>query len=100
MLPNNKFDMYQSGGEGVVNRVGKTDSVGHNGISAWNTHAGTFRNFLYDSNLVENTRWLSNTKRVSKYCVEGERGFIKNHRADGNQYLRNLESVLEEMGWL
>ncbi len=39
-------------------------------------------------------------KRVSKYCVEGERGFIKNHRADGNQYLRNLESVLEEMGWL
>ena len=100
MLPDNKFDMYQSGGEGIVNRVGKTNSVGHNGISAWNAHAGTFRDFLYDSDLVENTRWLSNTKRVSKYCVEGERGFIKNHKADGNQYLRNLESVLEEMGWL
>ena len=39
-------------------------------------------------------------KRVSKYCVEGERGFVKNHKADGNQYLRNLENVLKDMGWL
>ena len=60
----------------------------------------TFRDFLYDSNLVENTRWLSNMKRVSKYCVEGERGFIKNHKADGNQYLRNLETILKDVGWL
>ena len=100
MLPDNKFDMYQPGGEGVVTRVGKTNSVGHNGISAWNAHSGTFRDFLYDSNLVENTRWLSDMKRVSKYCVEGERGFIKNHKADGNQYLRNLETVLKGMGWI
>ena len=100
MLPNNKFDMYQSGGEGVVNRVGKTDSVGHNGISAWNTHAGTFRNFLYDSSLVENTRWLSNTKRVSKYCVEGERGFVSNYKADGIGYVHNLEKILREKRWI
>ena len=100
MLPDNKFDMYQPGGEGVVTRVGKTNSVGHNGISAWNAHSGTFRDFLYDSNLVENTRWLSDMKRVSKYCVEGERGFIKNHKADGNQYLRNLEAILKDVGWL
>ena len=39
----------------MVTRVGKTNSVGHNGISAWNAHSGTFRDFLYDSNLVENT---------------------------------------------
>jgi hypothetical protein len=100
MLPNNKFDMYQSGGLGIVNRTGKTDSVGHSGISAWNTHAGTFRDFLYSGNLVDSTRWLSDMKRVSKYCIEGERGFVSNCKADGNQYLRNLESVLKNIGWL
>ena len=36
----------------------------------------TQRVYWDTSNLVENTRWLSDMKRVSKYCVEGERGFI------------------------
>jgi hypothetical protein len=99
MLPDNKFDMYQEGGLGIVNRVGKTDSVGHDGISAWNTHAGTFRDFLYDSNSVDSTRWLSDMKRVSRYCIEGERGFIKNYRA-GEGYLSNLQKLLKELEWI
>ncbi len=104
MLPYNKFDMYQSGGLGIVNRVGKTDSVGHQGISAWNTHAGTFREFLYNElpelGLVDKTRWLSNTKRVSKYCIEGERGFIHNHHADGDAYVRDVKEIMKDMGWI
>ena len=88
LLPNNKFNMYEDGGTGIVNREGKTNSVGHKGISAWNTHAGTFRNALYDLGLVKHTRWLSNTKRVSKYCIEGERGFISNNNA-GESHYRN-----------
>ncbi len=100
MLPDNKFDMYQEGGLGIVNRVGETNSVGHDGISAWNAHSGTFRNFLYDSGLVENTRWLSDKKRVSKYCVEGERGFVSNYKADGIEYVHNLEKILREKGWI
>ena len=56
--------------------------------------------FLYRGNLVDSTRWLSDMKRVSKYCIEGERGFVSNCKADGNQYLRNLESVLKNIGWL
>lgn len=100
MLPNNKFDMYQEGGLGIVNRVGKTDSVGHDGISAWNAHSGTFRDFLYNDNLVEHTRWLSDKKRVSKYCIEGERGFVSNYRADGVGYVNNVEKIMRDIGWI
>ena len=104
LLPDNKFNMYESGGLGVVNRVGETNSVGHGGISAWNTHAGTFREFLYNRlgglELVESTRWFSKTKRISKYCIEGERGFVSNYQADGDIYVNNLKIQLEELGWI
>ena len=99
MLPDNKFNMYESGGYGTVYRSGKTASVGYDGIKAWNTHAGTFRDFLYEGNLVNNTRWLSNMKRVSRYCIEGERGFISNHRA-GENYLQNIQKQLRELEWI
>jgi len=103
LLPNNKFNMLEDGGLGIVNRKGKTDSVGYDGIKAWNTHAGTFRDFLYSGldglSLVDKTRWFSNKKRVSKYCVEGERGLISNCRA-GENYINNLKKQLEELGWI
>ena len=103
LLPNNKFNMCEDGGLGIVNRQGQTNSVGYEGIKAWNTHAGTFRDFLYnglgDLELVEKTRWLSNTKRVSKYCIEGERGFINNNNA-GENYISNLQNLLKEQGWI
>jgi hypothetical protein len=104
MLPDNKFNMYEHGALGKVTRVGKTDSVGHEGISAWNTHAGTFRDFLYDTlpdlGLIDGCAWFSDTKRISKYCVEGERGFISNHQADGNTYVNNLKKKMEELEWI
>ena len=99
MLPDNKFNMYENGGYGTVYRQGETASVGYDGIKAWNTHAGTFRDFLYEGNLVDNTRWLSNMKRVSRYCIEGERGFISNHRA-GENYLQNIQKQLRELEWI
>ena len=103
LLPDNRFNMKEDGGLGIVERTGKTDSVGYDGIKAWNTHAGTFRDFLYsgvgDLELVNKTRWFSNTKRVSKYCIEGERGFIRNFNA-GENYLESLQKQLKEIGWL
>ena len=63
------------------------------------TPRGSFSYFLYDSNSVDGTRWLSDMKRVSRYCIEGERGFIKNHRA-GEDYLFNLQKQLKELGWI
>ena len=99
MLPNNKFNMYENGGYGIVNRSGETFSAGYDGIKAWNTHAGTFRDFLYEGNLVDSTRWLSDMKRVSKYCIEGERGFVSNHRA-GENYLSNVQKQLKDLKWI
>ena len=103
LLPNNKFNMSEDGGLGIVNREGKTDSVGYEGIKAWNAHAGTFRDFLYSGlgelELVNKTRWFSNMKRVSKYCVEGERGFVSNEHAKEN-YVNNLTKQLGELGWI
>ena len=49
--------------------------------------------------LVEKTRWLSNTKRVSKYCIEGERGLISNCGA-GENYINNLKKQMEELEWI
>jgi len=103
LLPDNKFNMSEDGGLGIVNREGRTDSVGYDGIKAWNTHAGTFRDFLYSGlgelELVNKTRWFSNTKRISKYCIEGERGFVSNFRA-GEDYLENIQKLLKDIGWI
>jgi hypothetical protein len=96
LLPENKFNMYENGGYGVVNRKGKTDSVGYDGIKAWNTHAGTFRDSLYDLNLIKHTRWLSDTKRVSKYCIEGERGFIHNNECGENHYQNAVKNIFKK----
>tara|TARA_Y100000114_G_C11716664_1_gene306342 strand:+ start:186 stop:1073 length:888 start_codon:yes stop_codon:yes gene_type:complete len=93
-LPDNKFNMYEKGGHGILNRVGLTNSVGHSGITHWNTHAGTFRDFLYDNNFVDKTRWISNTKRVSKYCIEGERGFVSNNNAGESHYKNAVKKLL------
>ena len=103
LLPDNKFNMSEDGGLGIVERPGETNSVGYEGIKAWNTHAGTFRDFLYsglgDLELVDKTRWFSNTKRISKYCIEGERGFLSNKNA-GENYINNLVKLMGDIGWI
>ena len=100
LLPNNKFDMTDV----VLTREGLTDSPGHMELNSWNTNAGNFRDFLYNSKndleLVDRTRWLSMTRRVSKYCIEGERGFISNRNADGGQYVNDVQSIMEKLGWI
>ena len=98
LLPNNKFDMSDRGKK-ILTREGKTDSVGYMGISDWNSPTGTLRDWLCDSDLVEKTRWFSKTKRVSKYCIEGERGFISNHRA-GESYIENILQKMKDLDWI
>lgn len=88
-LPNNKFSM-----EGItVTREGETDSPDYNAIAGWNTNAGNFRNFLYEG-YIEKTRWLSDTKRVSCYCIEGERGFIHNNNSNEIHYERAVLNLV------
>ena len=87
-------------GKKILTREGRTDSIGYMGLSQWNSPVGTLRDWLYDSDLVNKCGWFSTTKRVSKYCIEGERGFIYNYRADGESYIKSLMTKLEEMKWI
>lgn len=92
MLPKNRFPMDNI----KVNRVNKTNSPKYNDITDWNTTAGNLRNFIYNNNLINSVRWFSNTKRISKYCIEGERGFI--HTCDNDEasrYFSNLNKAIQ-----
>lgn len=90
LLPEHKFPM-----DGIsLIRIGQTNSIGYNELSAWNTNAGNFRDFLYEDSLVEKTRWLSDTKRVSKYCIEGERGFIHNNNSNEFHYESAVKHII------
>lgn len=90
LLPDHKFPM-----DGItLTRVGETKSGDYSELTSWNTNAGNFRNFLYEDSLVEKTRWLSNTKRVSKYCIEGERGFVHNNNSGETHYQIAVKSLI------
>ena len=97
ILPNNKFDMSDRG-KAVLTREGRTDSIGYEGILSWNSPVGTLRDWLYEKDLIEDVRWFSKTKRISKYCIEGERGLIGGYNA-GENYLQNLIKKMEDLGW-
>ena len=92
LLPNNKFPMDDI----TLTREKKTKSIGYKDLTPWNTNAGNFRNVLYNLNLVEKTNWLSNTKRVSKYCIEGERGFISSNKCNENHYLNAVRKIFQK----
>lgn len=105
MLPNNKFDMSDSGKK-IMDRIGKTDSpTDHKGLTEWNVMVGTLRDWLYaakpDLGMLDHYGWLSNSAlRVSKYCIEGERGFIHKHSADCGKYVPTVINVLKDTGWV
>jgi hypothetical protein len=92
LLPNHKFPMHDI----TVTRENEVTSGNYNTIAAWNTNAGNFRNFLYQDSLVDRTRWLSNTKRVSKYCIEGERGFIHNNQSGELHYESAVKTIIHD----
>jgi hypothetical protein len=112
MLPNNKFDMSDKGKK-IMDRIGKTDSPkNHKELAEWNIMVGTLRDWLYvakpNLGMLNHYGWLANSAlRVSKYCIEGERGFIHKHNADCGNYipavmgvLKDLKKQLYEMGWV
>ena len=54
----------------------------------WNAPAAQFMELLINMELLGDIRYLSQSKRVSKYCIEGERGFIHNKVAGGQEAYR------------
>ena len=86
--------------EGIMTRVGeKSSPVGIMGLNDWNNAVGRFFRFLQENNILDGLAYLSNTKRVSKYCLEGERGCVSNMNAGGNErYLPYIKAQLESSG--
>lgn len=65
-----------------LTREGKTDTpVGLAALSEWNNTAVPLRNFMASRGLSSRISYLSNFYRVSKWAIEGERGFL--HYTDG-----------------
>ena len=86
--------------EGLTTRKGEKSSPTHiMGLNEWNLPAGRYFHFLEQNNLLDKMAYLSNTKRVSNYCLEGERGFISHVDGGGQErYLEHIMSRLKTVG--
>tara|TARA_Y100000034_G_scaffold16344_1_gene17580 strand:- start:1123 stop:2046 length:924 start_codon:yes stop_codon:yes gene_type:complete len=107
LLPGNKFDITETvTGNKLMSRVGKTKSFDeHMDLNDWNSPVGTLREWMYNVKpnleMLNHCGWLSTSaQRVSKYCIEGERGLIQNHKADCGKYIPALMDVLKNLGML
>ena len=65
----------------------------HNAIASWNNNITMFAGFLIENKLFNKSYTLSNTYRVSDYCVEGERGYISKYNVLPDQYLKAVEEL-------
>ena len=86
--------------EGMMTRAGvKSSPVGIMELNDWNNAPGRFLNFLQDNNLLGRIAYLSNTKRVSNYCLEGERGLISHAEGGGQErYRAHVMQQLQNSG--
>jgi hypothetical protein len=95
-----KFIQFEGGdyGDNKLKRIGEFNSfTKHDDLHMWNAPAAQFMELLINMDLLGDIRYLSQTKRVSKYCIEGERGFIHNSVAGGQEnYIRQAVKALEE----
>ena len=91
-----KFDM-----SGVtLKREGEVFSpASFKSINNWNMVTVPFRRFLDEHGLASKIEPLSDTYRVSNYCIEGERGFISSIQpADRRGFERGLERIKKLYG--
>ena len=67
----------------TLNRVGKVDTPkSHSDLKDWNNIGGNFGRFVKDNNLTNKVKRFSDTYRISKFCMEGERGFLSKGGSD------------------
>jgi len=95
-----KFDLSRVN----LTREGQFDTPkDHKGVSEWNNHVVDFVGYLVHNDLFDRVYCLSNTYRVSNYCIEGERGFLSKSGLplditkiyeDGVQKLHNRRSLV------
>jgi hypothetical protein len=81
-----KFDLSET----TLNREGLTDDPdGIMALNDWNTTSVPIMKFITDNNIK--VKFLSPYYRVSKYCIEGERGWI--------HYSHGINTPIEEAGF-
>ena len=105
LLPNNRFDITETvTGNKLMSRVGETKSFDeHMDLNDWNSPVGTLREWLYNVKpnlgMLNHCGWFSTSaQRVSRYCVEGERGLVSKHQSDCGKYVPSLLKQLKEIG--
>lgn len=79
----------------TTTREGEFDSPqNHTSLGDWNNTVLGMIDFMRDNDIFDRVRFLSNTYRVSDYCIEGERGFIGVAYALAAEYLQSLENLI------
>ena len=67
----------------------------HSAIAEWNKHIIDFLLFLLENKLFDRVYCLSNTYRVSDYCIEGERGFLSRKSVLGAGYQQAVLNLID-----
>jgi|TARA_Y100000310_G_scaffold204522_1_gene204747 hypothetical protein len=91
-----------------LDRTGETDNagIGYYGttyptgglsIKDWEKPVQNFYGFMVRNGYLDTIRYISPAYRVSKYCLEGERGLLSNRATpQGSLYHSTVERLLEE----
>ena len=92
------------GGKFDLDRVtltieGKFDNPDeHMALNDWNNHMYGFMGYAYKAGIYNDyVRFLSDTYRVSEYCIEGERGFLsKMNTPQANIYVSGVQQLIDD----
>jgi len=96
---NGKFSMDNI----KLNREGKTDTpgTGLQGTADWNMVSRNFTTFMQENGWQEKMLRLSPYYRISKYCLEGERGFSHIVKVAANSFISGCNDyskyIIEEV---
>lgn len=90
-LMGGKFDLSRT----TLTREGKfTTSGDFSELSDWNQNDKPLRDFISAHNLKDRIKALSLYYRMSKYCLEGERGYIhKTEKSNTNEEEKGLDMI-------
>tara|TARA_Y100000004_G_scaffold185474_1_gene235727 strand:+ start:4731 stop:5606 length:876 start_codon:yes stop_codon:yes gene_type:complete len=76
----------------VETRLNKTDPKQYNDslMQNWNMQCVKFMKYIENNNLYPKLRFLSPHYRVSKFCVEGERGMMNSHHVSPDSFKQGV----------
>ena len=80
-----------------LNRIGKTDTPKeHSALSDWNRWEDIIIELIDENKLHEKVKYLSTYYRVSRYCIEAERGLIHNKDWGGDYFQAGIDYLVDK----